>query len=131
MDIEEDFGNNQLEDVSWLCSLSESELDMLICLKKLVIQRAKIIGCNVLAEKFDLKMLRAIGFILMEYLKGRLKDLSAIQGFADSAAFLEGCNLLNCNLNDSISLEELMACINIDSKKREAERGVEAAKLVG
>ncbi|CAM8917290.1 unnamed protein product [Rhodiola kirilowii] len=54
------FGNNRIEDVNWLCSLSESELDMLISLKKLVIQRAKVIGNPKLASKIDLKMLRAL-----------------------------------------------------------------------
>lgn len=34
---------------------------MLVSLKLLIIQRAKTIGCDELAYKFDLKMLRAIG----------------------------------------------------------------------
>ncbi|CAI0426949.1 unnamed protein product [Linum tenue] len=59
-DLYEVIGNNRIEDVSWICSLSEPELDLLIGLKKLVILRAKAIGHVELAEKFDLKMLRAI-----------------------------------------------------------------------
>jgi len=35
--------------------------DMLISLKMLVLQRAKVIGHESLAKKFDLKMLRAMG----------------------------------------------------------------------
>ncbi|XP_040865454.1 uncharacterized protein [Glycine max] len=53
----------RVEDVAWLCSLSESEIDMLISLKLLIIQRAKMMGCKELASKFNLKMIRAIGMI--------------------------------------------------------------------
>ncbi|GKV44282.1 hypothetical protein SLEP1_g51476 [Rubroshorea leprosula] len=60
------FGNNSIEDVSWLCSLSESALDMFLSLKMLVIQRVRVIVHDELAENFDLKMLRALGFILMD-----------------------------------------------------------------
>ena len=35
--------------------------DMLISLKMLVLQRAKVISYDSLAQKFDLKMLRALG----------------------------------------------------------------------
>ncbi|XP_044509466.1 uncharacterized protein LOC123228218 [Mangifera indica] len=68
-DIKEVLNKNRIEDASWLCSLSESELlEMLICLKLLVLQRAKIVGHEELADKFDLKMLRALGmFILLNY----------------------------------------------------------------
>lgn len=59
--MEEVFGNNELEDVSWLCSLSETELDLLVHLKELVMQRAHIIGNNDLADSFDLKLLRTLG----------------------------------------------------------------------
>ncbi|KAG7960127.1 hypothetical protein I3843_10G106800 [Carya illinoinensis] len=59
--VEDILGANRLEDVTWLCSLSESELDMLISLKIMLIQRAKVIGHESLAENFDLKMLRALG----------------------------------------------------------------------
>lgn len=44
--------------------------DMLISLKSLVLQRAKVIGHEGLAQKFDLKMLRALGmssFIFLLY----------------------------------------------------------------
>ncbi|GAB4845692.1 hypothetical protein Ancab_039095 [Ancistrocladus abbreviatus] len=67
MDTEELTGdNNRPEDVRWLYSLSESELDMLLSLKELALQRAKVIGHEDLAEKFDLKMLRGLGSILYE-----------------------------------------------------------------
>ncbi|OMO65907.1 Spc97/Spc98 [Corchorus olitorius] len=58
---EVNFGNNSIEDVTWLCSLSESDLDFLISLKKLALKRASVIGHVQLAKKFDLKMLRALG----------------------------------------------------------------------
>lgn len=40
--------------------------DFLMSLKMLVIQRAKVIRCEELAEKFDLKMLRALGMFYNE-----------------------------------------------------------------
>nr|KJB66975.1 hypothetical protein B456_010G170900 [Gossypium raimondii] len=58
---EETLGNTNIEDANWLCSLSESELDLLISLKKLALKRASAIGHVQLAKKFDLKMLRALG----------------------------------------------------------------------
>ncbi|RVW14885.1 hypothetical protein CK203_072270 [Vitis vinifera] len=87
----------------------------------MVLRRAKVIGHEDLAEKFDLKMLRALGFILMEYLRGQVKDLSAIPGLAGLDKFLNECNLLKCSLKDTISTEELKACICTNSKRGTAE----------
>ncbi|XP_052177055.1 uncharacterized protein LOC127791238 [Diospyros lotus] len=115
---------NRIEDVRWLCSLSESELDMLISLKKMVVQRAKVIGHESLAKKFDLKMYRALGFIFLEHLKEQLKDVSATPGLNKSSGFLDRCNLLNSNLNDSfgtMSLQELRTYVGADQRKRIAE----------
>ncbi|KAJ0016642.1 hypothetical protein Pint_11591 [Pistacia integerrima] len=126
-EIKEVLSENRIEDVSWLCSLSESELDMLISLKVLVLQRAKIIGHEELAEKFDLKMLRALGLILMEYSKQKFKDLSHIPGSAEPSSFIDGCNLLKFNPSDIMSIEELASCINIDSRGRPPKRSREEA----
>lgn len=116
------FGNNSIKDVSWLCSLSESELDMLISLKALVIKRACVIGHEELAEKFDVKMLRALGFVLMDYLKENLKDLQLVPGSAESAAFMDSCNLLKPKLDDIMDIEELKTYIGLDSRKRPSKR---------
>ncbi|XP_028055338.1 uncharacterized protein LOC114259492 isoform X2 [Camellia sinensis] len=116
--------DNRIEDVCWLCSLSESELDMLSSLKMLVLRRAKVIGHEALAKKFDLKMLRVLSFILMEHLKGELKDSSVIPSLVESSTFLDRCNLLNCNPNGSfgnMSIEELRAYVGSDKRKRMAE----------
>ncbi|KAK9937074.1 hypothetical protein M0R45_013891 [Rubus argutus] len=120
--MEPSLGQNRLEDVSWLCSLSESELDLLISLKKLVLQRARMVGHEELAEKFDLKMLRALAFVLMECIKDKVKDLPLIPGSDNSAAFMESCNLLKCNLGDIMSLEEIKACIGVDLRKGATKR---------
>ena len=48
--------NNDQEGI-WL----DRSQDMLISLKMLVLQRAKVISYDSLAQKFDLKMLRALG----------------------------------------------------------------------
>ncbi|GAV87734.1 hypothetical protein CFOL_v3_31160 [Cephalotus follicularis] len=114
--------NTGIEDMSWLCSLSESELGMLISLKVLVLQRAKIVGHDELAKKFDLKMLRALGFVLMQYVKGQVKDLSLSPSLAESATLIDNCNLLKSELENIMSIEELKACISTDSRKRSAKR---------
>lgn len=60
---DDDRGNGELilsQDVEWLFSFSEPELDFLICLKELAIRRAKNAGCKDLADKFDVRMLHAL-----------------------------------------------------------------------
>ncbi|XP_057431804.1 uncharacterized protein LOC130724555 isoform X2 [Lotus japonicus] len=104
----------RVEDVAWLCSLSESEIDMLISLKLLIIRRAKMIGCKELANKFDLKMLRVIAFVLMEHLKAEVKDSSLIPDVVKSTAFLEACNLLQCNNEVAASIDELSMNVGAD-----------------
>ncbi|XP_055801014.1 uncharacterized protein LOC129870306 [Solanum dulcamara] len=114
-------GNNRIEDVRWLCSLTESELDLLIGLKVLIQQRAKKIGHKSLANKFDLKTLRALSFILMENLNGKLKDLSGTPGTAESSSTLDACNLLNYGLDKTFAnmgVEQLSSYICNDKRKR-------------
>ncbi|KAJ7942847.1 Gamma-tubulin complex component protein, partial [Quillaja saponaria] len=116
--MDEFLGETKLEDVRWLCSLSESELDFLICLKMLVIQRSKVIGHAELANKFDLKTLRAMGLVLIEYVKLQVKDLSPTpDDLAKSPSFLDACNLLKCapkNPKNSMSIKEVEANIGAD-----------------
>ncbi|GLT59110.1 hypothetical protein SLA2020_319490 [Shorea laevis] len=119
------FANNSIEDVTWFCSLSESALDMFLSLKMLVIQRVRVIVHDELAENFDLKMLRALGFILMEYLKERVKDFSLKPGLAASAAFRDGCILLKCKLDNMMSIEEIKTFIVMNFIKRPSERHVQ------
>lgn len=64
------------------------------------------------------------GFILMEHLKEKAKDLSLFPGSAEPTAFIAGCNLLKCDNEDILTVEELKTCLHIDSKRYE-----EAAKL--
>ncbi|KAL5538218.1 hypothetical protein UlMin_043888 [Ulmus minor] len=120
-DVREVLGKNSVEDVSWLCSLSVSELDMIISLKLLVIQRAKMVGYDELAEKFNLKMLRALGFILMEYLKGKLEDTSLVLGFQESLTSID-CNLLKCDVDNILSGEEIKEFIGAHLRKKHARR---------
>ncbi|XP_043701578.1 uncharacterized protein LOC122652018 [Telopea speciosissima] len=123
-DSDEIFGKNRPEDVCWLYSLSDSELDLLISLKMLAIHRAKIIGHEDLADKFDLKMLRALGYILMEYLNGCCKNSSATSSLTKSSALLDGSKLL-MNLKDSFAFvksEDIRASIDTNSRKRTIER---------
>jgi hypothetical protein len=55
----------------------------------------------------------------MEYLKGKVKDLSLVPG--ESAAFMDSCNLLKCSVEEIMSIEQLKACIG-RSKKSPAKR---------
>ncbi|XVE51715.1 hypothetical protein DITRI_Ditri02bG0063400 [Diplodiscus trichospermus] len=119
---EEILGNNSIEDVSWLCSLSESELDLLISLKKLAMKRASVIGHVQLAKKFDLNMLRALALSLMECLKEKLKDSSTIPGLVESAEFLDCSNLLKHKIDDVMSIEELKEYIAFNARKEFRKR---------
>ncbi|VVA90316.1 unnamed protein product [Arabis nemorensis] len=116
--------NNRTEDISWICSLSESELDLLISLKKLAIQRAKITCHEKLAEKFDLKMLRALGFLLMDYVSKRVQDGTALAAsVVHQLSFLDNCNLLKTHVDDTIDIEESLTEIcNKKSRKKSRKR---------
>ncbi|RDY06153.1 hypothetical protein CR513_09903, partial [Mucuna pruriens] len=104
----------RVEDVAWLCSLSESEIDMLNSLKLLIIQRAKMIGHKDLANKFNLRMIRAIALVLMEHLKTEIKDSSLIPNMMKSTAFLDACNLLKCNNEVDANIDELSTSLGAD-----------------
>jgi hypothetical protein len=56
----------------------------------------------------------------MEYLKGKVKDLSHVQGLTKLAAFSDCCNLLKGNPGDDSSIEELKA--SIDERRRPIKR---------
>ncbi|XP_011090152.1 uncharacterized protein LOC105170916 isoform X3 [Sesamum indicum] len=110
-------GNNDIDDVRWLCSLTESELDLLMGLKNLVNMRAKKIGHEALAKNFDLRMLRALSVTFMKHLKEQLKDVPATSGF--------DCNLLKQNLSSSLgrmTIDELYPYICSDQRKRIADK---------
>ncbi|KAJ6943799.1 hypothetical protein NC652_009291 [Populus alba x Populus x berolinensis] len=65
----------------------------------------------------------------MEYLKGKVKDLSHVQGLTKLAAFSDCCNLLEGNPGDDSSIEELKASIAINERRRPIKRaGEEATK---
>ncbi|KAL3739280.1 hypothetical protein ACJRO7_020652 [Eucalyptus globulus] len=95
---------------------------MLMSLKTLALQRARGIGREHLAEKFDLKMLRSMGMILMEHLKGKVKDLEGIPGFAGSASHLDASNLLKSSLENFMTLEDIKACLNTHLKRGPLKR---------
>ncbi|CAJ1949686.1 unnamed protein product [Sphenostylis stenocarpa] len=104
----------RIEDIAWLCSLSESEIDVLISLKLLIIQRAKMIGCKEMAKKFNLKMIRAIALILMVHLKSQIKDSSIISNTVNSTALFDACNLLNFNNEVDANIDELSTSLGAD-----------------
>ncbi|KAF8050128.1 hypothetical protein N665_2038s0002 [Sinapis alba] len=111
--------NNRTQDISWLCSLSEPELDLLISLKKLAIQRAEISDHDELADHFDLKLLRALGLVLMEYV--RKMDTCLVPGAGHQLLKgLDNCNLLTTHVDDTtIDTEEIVTGIcNIKKKKK-------------
>ncbi|KAF8023104.1 hypothetical protein BT93_F0565 [Corymbia citriodora subsp. variegata] len=91
-------------------------------LKTLALQRARGIGREHLAEKFDLKMLRAMGMILMEHLKGKVKDLEGIPGLAGSASHLDASSILKSSLENVMTLEATKACLDTHLKKGPLKR---------
>ncbi|KAG9128886.1 hypothetical protein Leryth_009622 [Lithospermum erythrorhizon] len=117
-------GNNRIEDVRWLCSLTDSELDLLISLKCLAIQRAKRIGHIQLAEKFNLKVLRGLSFVMMENLKRQLNELPSTSASSEGSTYLSGCNLLRCNPDEkfaNMGIDELKEYVYNARKKRIAK----------
>ncbi|KAK4258378.1 hypothetical protein QN277_007834 [Acacia crassicarpa] len=108
------FIKDRLEDVSWLCSLSEAEIDMLVNLKLCIIHRAKMIGHEELVKKFDLKVLRAIAFVSMEHLKEKVKNSSLTLADVKLATTLDACNLLRSDHEGIASIEDLSENIGID-----------------
>ncbi|KAJ4785267.1 Gamma-tubulin complex component [Rhynchospora pubera] len=90
-------------DASWLSTLSEPELDFLISLKQLAVMRAQNAGHRDLANKFDAGMLRAIGVILLEHFKEKLKG---IPGHTRDADLIDKLALLKLDTPVNVSLEK-------------------------
>ncbi|KAI9094814.1 hypothetical protein K1719_026620 [Acacia pycnantha] len=73
-----------------------------------------MIGHEEQAEKFNLKVLRAIAFVLMEYLNGNVKDSSLTLDAVKPAAILDACNSLRCDHEGVASVEDLSENIGVD-----------------
>ncbi|XP_062118675.1 uncharacterized protein LOC133832331 [Humulus lupulus] len=95
---------------------------MIISLKMLVLQRAKLFGQDQITQKFDLKMLRALGLIMMEYVKEKVKEKTLVAGLEESFAFLDSCNQLQCDVENILDSEEVLNCIAAKSRKRHENR---------
>ncbi|ONK79741.1 uncharacterized protein A4U43_C01F9600 [Asparagus officinalis] len=93
-------GSAWLEDIEWLSTLSEPELDFLISLKDLAIKRAKNAGYKDLGDKFDLRLLRALGFILLEFFKERVRNTSEVPDSAEILRLLNQCGLCSLNVKE-------------------------------
>ncbi|KAI3733177.1 hypothetical protein L1987_64396 [Smallanthus sonchifolius] len=121
-------GKHRIEDVRWLCSLSTSELDLVIRLKKMVTRRKSfilketksgkksVIKHKSLSKKFDLKMLRDLTFVLMQVVKERLDDATQTAG-----SCVDKSNLIKYEIGEEfreMGVKELMAHILPDRKKR-------------
>ncbi|XP_072966283.1 uncharacterized protein [Typha angustifolia] len=81
------------QDAAWFSSLSEPELDFLISLKEMATMRAKNIGYSGLAEKFDARTLRALGIILLDFFKERVKSTSSDPKLVETLDLLSDCGL--------------------------------------
>ncbi|KAH0938780.1 hypothetical protein HID58_006241 [Brassica napus] len=122
-ELSEVLKNNRTQDISWLCSLSEPELDLLISLKKLAIHRAEITDHYELADYFDLKLLRALGLVLMEYV--RKKDTSLVPSAVHQLMGLDKCNLLKTHVDDTtIDIEEIVTGICKMKKKKKKRKPI-------
>ncbi|KAI0511142.1 hypothetical protein KFK09_011766 [Dendrobium nobile] len=95
--------HTRAEEIEWLASLSEYELDFLISLKDLATTRAKNIGHTGLTQKFDLKVLRALAFVLLEYFKDRLRNTPNVPADKLLEA-LSGCRLLDIDGDENADI---------------------------
>ncbi|KAJ6846240.1 uncharacterized protein M6B38_279355 [Iris pallida] len=105
-DMEEKSGDNrQREDMEWLSTLSEPELDFLISLKELATRRAKNVGYKDHENKFDVRMLRGLGFILLEYVKEQIKSSTEIPDSDEMLRLLNesGLSAMNSGENSNMS----------------------------
>ncbi|KAL9245741.1 hypothetical protein vseg_019358 [Gypsophila vaccaria] len=89
--------DNRREDVSWINSLSETEIDVLIGLKDIAIQRVKVIGHESLGNKFDLKTLRALSHVLTKHVSGQVSDDLQLTGVDKLKELMGGDSLLKLN----------------------------------
>ncbi|KAL3739276.1 hypothetical protein ACJRO7_020650 [Eucalyptus globulus] len=72
-------------------------------------------------------LLSSSRMILMEHLKGKVKDLEGIPGLAGSASHLDAFNLLKLRLENVLTLEDIKACLDIHLKKGPLKRHCEEA----
>jgi hypothetical protein len=63
------------EDKAWLASLSDAEVDLLVSIKQMAMERAKTIQDERVNGLFGFKVLRTIGILLKELIKERLKSV--------------------------------------------------------
>ncbi|CAH9085271.1 unnamed protein product [Cuscuta europaea] len=99
-------------DIRWVCSLNDSELDFVISLKVMLLRRPKQMASN----NFDFKFLRALSFIIMNKLKGHLEVMPA-----GSIGSLDNCKLLKFDNDTSfknLSIQELETYICTEKRKR-------------
>uniref|UniRef100_A0A453TDM9 Gamma-tubulin complex component n=3 Tax=Aegilops tauschii subsp. strangulata TaxID=200361 RepID=A0A453TDM9_AEGTS len=93
------------EESRWLAALSESELDLLVSLKLLAVKRAETSGRPHLADAFDLRTLRALGVVLLEDFKQRLREETSLDAILLDRLALSrdpdaDCTV-SCNSSDS------------------------------
>uniref|UniRef100_A0A0E0LFZ1 Gamma-tubulin complex component n=1 Tax=Oryza punctata TaxID=4537 RepID=A0A0E0LFZ1_ORYPU len=81
-------GQPQEQDSRWLRTLSDPELDLLISLKDLAMAYMDNASLAVLGHDYDLPTLRALGIVLLETLKERLKETSIDPSVFDRLALL-------------------------------------------
>ncbi|KAK9096436.1 hypothetical protein Sjap_021933 [Stephania japonica] len=127
----ENNGKHDSKDIQWLSSLSDYDLDLLISLKQLVMQRAKVIGRSHIAERFDLKILGALGFVLMKHFKNRLIDSPVMSDLSEAAVYLENISFLKLDCKDRLesSMEDTMPSTKSISRKRKTEGSCEGLSI--
>ncbi|KAK9167005.1 hypothetical protein Scep_002196 [Stephania cephalantha] len=131
MDELENNGKYDSKVTQWLSSLSYYDLDLLISLKQLVLQRAKVIGHSHIAKRFDLKILRALGFVLMKHFKNQLIDSQVMSHLSEASVYLENINFSKFDCKDLLesSMEDTMPSTKSISRKRKAEGSCEGLSI--
>ncbi|KAK1313576.1 hypothetical protein QJS10_CPA06g01938 [Acorus calamus] len=114
------------EDLEWLSLLSESEIDFLITIKQLAVQKAEVIGHKEIAAKFDVRILRALSVILLEFLKEQVRSNPTFPNPDEVLISLDRCSLATSDrqgMFGSSSIEEIFA--SLESNRSQARMRTE------
>nr|CAD1830211.1 unnamed protein product [Ananas comosus var. bracteatus] len=109
--------------------------DFLISLKEMVAVRAKNVGFSDLAEKFDVRMLRALWIILLENFKGRLKSASTDPKLVEMLASLGGSSLAPPDQESSscseLSINDISMPSFITPRRKRMQDGLRGESVQG
>ncbi|KAF0910122.1 hypothetical protein E2562_001347 [Oryza meyeriana var. granulata] len=114
-----DHGGHQ--DSRWLQTLSEPELDLLISLKDLAVAYADSARLAVLAHDYDLRTLHALGIVLLETLKDRLKGTSIDPSIFDRLALIS--DIASDSESEGVRSKPKETPMGVNGKRKQMQAG--------